>query len=169
MKNLVIIRHAKSDWKNENLTDEERPLNKRGKRDAAFMAAALKKNDFLPDEIISSPALRALTTAQYFAKEFDFKKDEIQIEPALYSFNLFEVIEFLKTLNKDAKTVFVFSHNPTVTELVYFLTGKEIQMPTCSIAVIEIEKFAMLNSSCGKLSFHDFPKNHKELKKEVDD
>lgn len=79
MKTLVLVRHAKSSWDNPDWSDFERPLNKRGNRDAPFMAEVLKSKNIIPDFMISSPAIRAKSTALYFAQElgFDSQKDQI--------------------------------------------------------------------------------------------
>ena len=71
MKKLYLVRHAKSSWENNKLKDIDRPLNKRGKRDAPFMGRLMKENNIKPDLLISSPAERALRTAKIFSKEMD--------------------------------------------------------------------------------------------------
>ena len=71
MKTLILIRHAKSSWDAPGMSDSERPLNERGKKDAPEMAKRLRKRGLKIDAFVSSPAERALRTARYFAKEFD--------------------------------------------------------------------------------------------------
>ncbi|MBC7913981.1 MAG: histidine phosphatase family protein, partial [Pyrinomonadaceae bacterium] len=84
MKQLLIVRHAKSDWNTDASSDFDRPLNKRGARDAPEMAERLLKKHIIPQLIVSSPALRALTTAKYFADVFNIDKKLIQTEPSIY-------------------------------------------------------------------------------------
>ena len=72
MKSLTIVRHAKSSWKNRGLSDRERPLNKRGERDAPIMGRRVATAGIRPSQIISSPAVRAWTTARVFAKELGY-------------------------------------------------------------------------------------------------
>ena len=83
MKELILIRHAKSSWSNPLLEDFERPLNKRGERDAPFMAKILKQKEINPDLIISSPSKRTKDTLDFFIKEFDYK-GEIIFEESIY-------------------------------------------------------------------------------------
>ena len=80
MKKLFLVRHAKSSWADPSLADLDRPLNKRGLRDAPFMAKLLKGRGVQPDRILSSPANRAFTTASYFAEALDIPSKEIDIE-----------------------------------------------------------------------------------------
>ena len=75
MKRLYLIRHAKSSWKDSSLDDFERPLNKRGRRDAPFMGKRLYRHHVRPDLVISSPAKRAISTSQLIAKEIDFPQE----------------------------------------------------------------------------------------------
>jgi len=100
MKTLIIIRHAKSSWANLGQDDAERPLNERGKKDAPEMARRLKERGLKIDLFASSPAKRAKKTANYFAEEFDTKKDDILIVDELYGAgvqNFYNVIHSLKT------------------------------------------------------------------------
>ncbi|MDH3806604.1 MAG: histidine phosphatase family protein, partial [Gammaproteobacteria bacterium] len=64
MKTLTLVRHAKSSWKDSGLSDRERPLNKRGERDAPVMGKRAAAAGLRPSQIISSPAVRAWTTAK---------------------------------------------------------------------------------------------------------
>lgn len=83
-KQLLLIRHAKSDWGNAGLRDFDRPLNGRGKSSAPEMAERLVKQQIVPELIVSSPALRAITTAQYFATAWHIPLENIELEPAIY-------------------------------------------------------------------------------------
>ncbi len=76
MKTLFLIRHAKSSWDDTALPDKERPLNDRGLRDAPKMGERLAKRDVKPDLILSSPAVRALRTAEIIAKKLDYRRKE---------------------------------------------------------------------------------------------
>ena len=85
MKTLFLIRHAKSSWDDTALPDKDRPLNDRGKRDAPKMGKRLAKRDVKPDLILSSPAKRALTTAEIIAKKLDYKLKDIVVDDRLYA------------------------------------------------------------------------------------
>ena len=93
MKNLLLIRHAKSSWDDPLLSDQERPLNKRGKRDAPAMGLMLKEKGLHPDLILSSPAKRALKTAKLIAEAIDYPKKQCRHSQAVFgaSFSLIEV------------------------------------------------------------------------------
>src|SRR4029434_8634311 len=83
MKTLFLIRHAKSSWDDAALSDKDRPLDDRGKRDAPKMGKRLAKRDVKPDLILSSPAVRARTTAEIIAKKLDYKRNDIVGEDLL--------------------------------------------------------------------------------------
>src|SRR5947199_872234 len=85
MKTLFLIRHAKSSWTDPALPDKDRPLGNRGRRDAPKMGKRLAKRDVKPDLILSSPARRALKTAEIIAKKLDYKRKNIVVEDRLYS------------------------------------------------------------------------------------
>ena len=78
MKTIILVRHAKSSWKNPRLDDFERPLNKRGRRDAPLMGEKLKERQILPDLILASPAKRARKTADLIAKAIGYPRKNIQ-------------------------------------------------------------------------------------------
>jgi phosphohistidine phosphatase len=160
-KILLLIRHAKSSWNDPSLSDFERPLNDRGKKDAPEMAKKLsdKKIDF--DAFVSSPAKRARQTCKYFAKALDLGKKKIVSEPKLYEAgeeNFYEVIEALK--NK-WDHVAIFSHNPGITAFANSLTETRIDdMPTCSIFAVKInsDKWKNFKAAKKEFLFFDFPK-----------
>ena len=84
MKTLILVRHAKSSWDTAGLSDFDRPVNERGKKDAPEMAARLKEKGIEFDCFVSSPAKRAKKTARYFAEAFDLKKDDVRLLDQLY-------------------------------------------------------------------------------------
>src|SRR2546429_8999216 len=84
MKTLFLIRHAKSSWDDTALPDKDRPLGDRGRRDAPKMGKRLAKRDVKPDLILSSPATRALKTAEVIAKKVEFKRKDIGVDDRLY-------------------------------------------------------------------------------------
>ena len=172
MKKLYLVRHAKSSHDNNTLPDIERTLNKRGLRDAPYMAKLMKKKGVTPTLFISSPAVRALTTAKLFAAEMNYNKEEILIDPVLYSFIADQILAFIAETQIQAESVMLFSHNPTITEIVNFFTGEQIfSMPTCAIAAIQfdVEKWSEVGYHKGKLIFMEYPKLHKDKLGEVED
>ena len=163
MKRLFIVRHAKSDWDNPTLDDFDRPLNKRGERNAPFMGKVLAEKGIKPDAIISSPANRALRTAELIAKEVGYEKN---ITPNQYIYEAYvtalqEIVEYLYDTHE---TVLLVGHNPGVSALAYMLCGMTEQMPTCAIVEIEFDCDSWMNASKenSKLISYDYPKNYDE-------
>src|SRR5262249_23478337 len=105
MKHLILVRHAKSSWKDSEIEDHERPLAKRGEREAPFMAGIFHNKKMDVDLMISSTAVRALATAREFAKKIDYKKDKILRVSELYLAELDELVDYVENLDDDYKTV----------------------------------------------------------------
>ena len=162
MRQLILIRHAKSSWSNPSLDDFDRPLNKRGKRDAPFMAKLLSEKKIYPDIIISSPAKRTKLTALEFANQLGIGSDEIQWNNKLYLASLTTLFKILKQVDNNIKTVFLFGHNPGLTELQNFLCKEEIDnIPTCGIVSIKTDKkWCEISSKDFNLDFFEFPKKY---------
>lgn len=134
MKTLFLIRHAKSSWDNAALPDKDRPLSDRGKRDAPKMGKRLAKRDVKPDLILSSPAMRALTTAEIIAKRLDYKLKEIVVDDRLYAGEADDLLKLIHELGDTLKRVMLFGHNPELTELAHRLSSEITHMPTCAVA-----------------------------------
>src|SRR6058998_2876755 len=134
MKTLFLIRHAKSSRDDPTLADKDRPLNDRGKRDAPRMGKRLAKRDVKPDLILSSPAARALETAQIIAKKLDYKRKNILVDDRLYAVGADELLDVLRKLGDEVECAMVVGHNPELTELAHRLSSKITDMPTCSVA-----------------------------------
>jgi phosphohistidine phosphatase len=138
MKNLLLIRHAKSSWDDASLSDRERPLNKRGKRDAPYMGKLLWKTGFQPDVVLSSPAKRALKTAKLIAEEIDYPKKKIDIREDIYAQGVEALLEIVAGLDDDWERVALVGHNPALTDLANRLSGAEIDnIPTCGLVLVE--------------------------------
>jgi phosphohistidine phosphatase len=162
MKKLLLIRHAKSSWDDISQKDFDRPLNDRGHRDAPKMAKRLLKDDIEIDAFISSTAVRALTTAEYFAEAFEIKKKNIIQEPSLYLAESNVFFEVISKINDDHKTVAIFSHNPGITEFANQLCNTRIDdMPTCAIFAVkaDIKSWREFAEAEKKFWFFDYPKN----------
>lgn len=163
MKKIILIRHAKSSWDDPNHTDFERPLNKRGKRDAPFMGKLLKKKNIIPDLIISSPAVRALTTAQIISEELDYPKKKIVIEDSIYESGIKEIESLIQKLDNKYKTVILFGHNPTFTSYANHLGDKHIDnLPTCGIVglKLDIDNWNEVERGKGKVYLFEYPKKY---------
>lgn len=139
MKTLLLIRHAKSDWGNDGLSDFDRPLNDRGKKDAPVMAERLLKREVKPDLFISSPAKRAAKTASIFAETYGVAKKEIMLVDALYLPATDVFYNVLEKLDDQYNQVALFSHNNGITDFANELTNARIDnIPTCGIFAINI-------------------------------
>ena len=135
MKTLLIMRHAKSSWKHPELSDYDRPLNKRGKRDAPRMGKHLRQVDLIPDRILTSSAKRARKTASRVAKSCGYSGKVKKLE-ALYDTVPGVYFEILQALSDKYQRVMVVGHNPTMEQLVNHLTGEIKRMPTAALAYI---------------------------------
>ena len=136
MKLILIVRHAKSSWSSPSLSDFDRPLNDRGKRDAPEMARRLKEKRIIPDLLVSSTAVRALSTARYFAEGFGIAQNKIMEVPSLYHAPASVFYETLASIpdDKGFETIALFSHNPGITAFVNDLELATIDnMPTCGV------------------------------------
>ena len=122
MKTLFLIRHAKSSWADPALPDKDRPLGDRGRRDARKMGKRLAKRDVKPDLILSSPARRALTTAEIIAKKLDYKRKNIVVEDRLYSSAVDDLLNVVQKLSDKVERVMLFGHNPELTEFAHRLS-----------------------------------------------
>ena len=162
-KTLLIIRHAKSSWDIGTITDFERPLNERGKKDAPEMASRLKKRNIKVDAFVSSPAKRAKKTAELFCTTFHYPVDTVQLISKLYHAGVAVFFEVVASLDNSANTVAIFSHNPGITEFVNLLTDKTPidNMPTCSIFAVKAftNNWADFTKAKKEFLFFDFPKN----------
>lgn len=137
MKTLILMRHAKSSWKFPELSDKDRPLTKRGERDAPRMGKILKKEEILPEKILSSTAVRAAATAEAVAQKLDYK-EEITYMDSLYMAEPAVIIEALHALPPEVKRVLVVGHNPGMEGLAQILGRKVVSLPTAAMAEIKI-------------------------------
>ena len=160
MKTLFLIRHAKSSWDDTALPDKDRPLNDRGRRDAPKMGERLAKRDVKPDLILSSPAVRALRTAEIIAKKLDYRRKDIVVNERLYAVEADDLLDVIHQLGDKVERVMLFVHNPELTELAHRLSGEIAHMPTCAVAEFTFD--AKSWSKIGKITpaevVLDYPK-----------
>ena len=168
MKTLLLTRHAKSNWDNPNWLDIERPLNERGLRDAPYIAEVVAKLIVKPDLIISSPAVRAATTARIFATAFEYDHKLIQYDKSIYENGARYIIKMIAKLDDKFNNVFLFGHNPDMTSLYSYFSGDYIDnIPTCGSFCIDFDctNWKELEDINGKLRFFEYPKKY--FKKEA--
>ena len=165
MKTLYLVRHAKSSWDNANQSDHDRPLNQRGERDAPRMGKRLRKRGDQPEVIISSSAVRALTTASILATALDYPTSDISIEERLYGAEPEDVLSIIGNLDDGIHCAMLVGHNPTFTALINALGRCDLDnVPTCGMAVLTfpIDSWKNMTATQGTLVDFDFPKNHAE-------
>ena len=163
MKTLYLARHAKSSWKYPKLDDFERPLNKRGRRDAPFMGGILKKLGVKPDLLISSPANRASTTARIIADKIDYPLEAIHYSERIYGSSANTLIDLVEHLADDVQQAMLVGHNPGLTDLANYLGDYPTSnIPTSGIFCVDlnVSSWADLTPHGGKLRFFEYPKKH---------
>jgi phosphohistidine phosphatase len=152
MKTLYILRHAKSSWDNTQLSDFDRPLNKRGLEAAPLIGEIIYKNSFNPELFLSSPAKRAKQTA-VLVREVGAIKPEIRFDERIYEASPQTLVQIVSELGEQADSVLLVGHNPGLESLIRFLTGEIHAMPTGALAVVNlnVETWAEINDNCGEL------------------
>lgn len=160
MKRLYIIRHAKSSWENGELSDFERGLNKRGKKDLKTITSYMALKNIKVDLILSSSALRAQITADEIAKKINYN-NKIHYMKELYMVRPEKLMDIIKLQDDQHKDIFVVGHNPELTEIANILLEDEfIKMPTLAILAIDldIDSWEDIIPNSGKVDFYIYPK-----------
>lgn len=160
-KKLFLVRHAKSSWDEAGLDDRQRPLNDRGKEEAPKMGKHLAGYKVKPELITSSPAVRALKTAEKIAKELGFKKSDVLVNEGIYTFDGGSLIDVIKELDNKYDTVMLVGHNPAITALANELSNADIDnIPTCGVVLIEFDerKWKDAAKGGGRVLEFDYPK-----------
>jgi phosphohistidine phosphatase len=163
MRRLTLVRHAKSDWSLPGQQDWDRPLNKRGQRDAPEMARRLRSRRLRPDLVLTSPAVRAVTTATVMARELKLNVARIAQDERLYLAGPQEMMQVVRELGGDAVHVMMFGHNPGITDFANRLSsGDQIDnLPTCGVftATFDVASWDTLEWGSGDDAEFDYPKN----------
>jgi phosphohistidine phosphatase len=161
MKMLYITRHAKSDWNNPELNDFDRRLNERGERDAPAMGEKIKGLGIAIDQILSSPAERALATSKRIANVLAYPESKIATDLRLYHARKETLLLVSRELENTSQSIMLVAHNPGLTDFVNCLVNQSIDnIPTCGIAAVKftVATWQALNWGDGKLMFFHFPK-----------
>jgi phosphohistidine phosphatase len=164
LKTVYILRHAKSSWSNPGLADIERPLNKRGKKDAPLMANVMKRFNYFPEMIILSPSVRTQATVKPIVKTLKLKEYQLEIDESLYHGYYDNYEEIIRQLDPELKSVMLVGHNPGITFIANSCTGPILDnVPTCGLLVIqsEIEDWKSFSFSESTLVKYHFPKMYK--------
>jgi phosphohistidine phosphatase len=168
MKTLLLMRHAKSSWKHPENPDHERPLNKRGKKDAPLIGRLIKDKELIPQCILSSTACRATETADIVVKSSGFE-GKVDYLDSFYMAEPNAYLEGLQSLPDEIERVMIIGHNPGLEGLLQILSGRVESLPTSSIAhiVLPINQWKDLNLNTeGELVEKISPEDLKAKEKE---
>lgn len=165
MKTLFIVRHAKSSWDSPYLSDFERPLNGRGEENLPDMAKRFQDTGYSVDLIISSPAMRALTTAKGFAHQLEITDDRFLQEEGFYHASAQSIKQRLSKIEDDYNSVIIFGHNPGLTSLIESLSHFNLyNLPTCAVCGIQFQfdSWESIIHTKGEKIYYDYPKSTTE-------
>jgi len=138
MKTVLLMRHAKSSWSDQDLDDHDRPLNKRGRAAAPRLGQKLLETDLTPDLIVPSTARRARETAELLAEAASYEGHIVPVQD-LYLAAPSGYLDEIACLDESILRPLFIGHNPGIGELVGWLTGREVAMPTAALAVVELD------------------------------
>lgn len=162
MKSLYLMRHAKSSWSFDDLSDKQRPLNDRGRDDAPLMGQALAKRNTKLDLLVSSPAVRALSTAALVAHELEYPAEKIEVAETIYEATVPDLLAVVRQLPDAADSVLLVGHNNTLTDFANLLSPSEIpEMPTAAIVCLKFstDQWTQADRANAEYYFFDKPKN----------
>jgi phosphohistidine phosphatase len=165
MKILTLVRHAKSSWGDSALSDQDRPLNERGERDAPEMGRRIAAHGIRPSLIITSPAVRARTTAKIVAGEIGYPVEFLQREDTLYLASLDDLLDAVFSQDEGFNSLMVVGHNPGLTEFANFLVpGITNNLPTAGVVSVqmELEDWNLYAEPKAQLLAYDYPKLTRE-------
>ena len=156
MKNLFIIRHAKSSWEDFGISDIDRPLNSRGIKDAYAMGIKWRKAAISFDKIISSNGIRALHTATIIANQLNIVFDNLEVNPKLYHASFQSIFEIIHCVSEDVNNLAIFAHNPGITDFAYEAKTEIENVPTTGMIHFTIESTKWKDADFSSLLFKDF-------------
>ena len=162
MKNLIIVRHCKSSWKDPSLSDFDRPLNKRGNIDGELMSNYLREKEKKIDKLILSTSIRTRLTSKYFIEKIHF--NSISYLDELYHASYSEIIKIISKIENNFNNIMVIGHNPGLTELINHFSDMRIyNIPTSGIIKVEFkeDKWSKITENKGKIVYKKFPKELK--------
>ena len=161
MKTLTLLRHAKSSWGDSSLADHERPLNRRGERDAPVMGQRINEAGIRPSLIVSSPAIRAWTTAKIVAEAISYPREFLQRENDIYMSSLSRLIKIVGKQDDGFNNLMLVGHNPGLTEFAnYLIPNLTGNLPTCGVVSVslDIDDWNLKGNPPAELLIYDYPK-----------
>ncbi|MCX6152858.1 MAG: histidine phosphatase family protein [Candidatus Kapabacteria bacterium] len=163
MKTLILVRHGKASHSALMSEDFDRKLTDQGRHDASLMAQVVHKYNVNPDIFISSPAARALETAELFAEVFEIPPEKINQNYKIYENDPSTMMKIIESIDNANNIAVIFGHNPTITAIAMHLIETRIEhLPTCGIAGIDFdtEDWKKIKIKKGVLRFFEFPKKY---------
>jgi phosphohistidine phosphatase len=162
-RTLLLVRHAKSSWDDPDLADRDRPLNKRGLRDAPAMARRVAQRAHRPERIVTSPALRARRTAEAMAAALALEPEARMVDERLYDAMAEDLLEVIRALDPRLERVMLVGHHPGMTDVANLLAGAALaKIPTCGVAELSLHvaAWADAGADAATLSGIESPKAH---------
>jgi phosphohistidine phosphatase len=161
MKTLTLVRHAKSSWDDRTLSDHDRTLNARGERDAPEMGKRIVAAGIRPSMIITSPAMRAWTTAKIIAKEIGYPIEFLQRENDLYLASLDTLLDVVVAQQNEVNNLMIVGHNPGLTDFANFMSpGLTSNLPTAGVVSVGVatDDWKLYERRATELLYFDYPK-----------
>ncbi len=161
MKKLCLVRHAKSSWKHPDLDDFDRPLNRRGMRDAPSMGKGLARRGTRPDALVSSPARRAMQTAVALADGMGIPSNEIREDERIYTASTSTLIAIIQGWDDTWERAMMVGHSPAIADIAAVLAGEEVShVPTCTVMELDLDvaSWSDVAPGCGALRIKIVPK-----------
>ena len=154
MKTLLLLRHAKSSWKDTSVKDFDRPLNQRGLKAAPAIGRLMRKRKLQPELVLSSPAERARQTTQLMLEAAGLKT-EVRYDERIYEASAARLFEIVSQIDEEAGMVMMVGHNPGFEELLEALTGEARSLSTAALACIELdsEKWSKVKAGENRLAW----------------
>jgi len=165
LKTLTLVRHAKSSWKNPSWSDIERPLNKRGLRDAPLIGKKISSHIHFPITLFSSDAVRAFVTSKKIARELNIDETQIECFNELYHASSGEILNFVKKIDNALDNIMLFLHNPGITDFAnYFSSEYYENIPTCGVISFsfEVDLWKDIDKKNCTQNFYLYPKQFKK-------
>lgn len=137
MKTLLLMRHAKSSWDEKDQDDYDRPLSKRGKKNAPHMGEMLKDEKIMPDVILASAAVRTRQTAELLMEELKYRGDICYLN-SLYLAEVETYVKEVQRIPDEMNCAMIIGHNPGLESLLQMTTGKVESLPTAAVAYLKL-------------------------------
>ncbi len=160
MKTIYLVRHAKAGWHDPALADFDRMLTKRGHKQSEEMSHRLHKKKAMPELLISSPASRAIETAEIFADTLGIEHNEIMQKIEIYEGQIGALAAIVQALPNEYGTAMLFGHNPTISAFASWLIDKSVEtMKTCGVSKIglDVPHWKEVAVGSGTLDWYEFP------------